>query len=55
MAKLAGELKKPDGLIVLRPEDIPGKIDKVKVSNSAAWGKSSKFISPKWDQDDRRT
>jgi DNA polymerase-4 len=38
MAKLAGELKKPDGLIVLRPEDIPGKIDKVKVSELCGVG-----------------
>jgi DNA polymerase-4 len=38
MAKLAGELKKPDGLIVLRPEDIPGKIDNVKVSELCGVG-----------------
>jgi len=38
MAKLAGELKKPDGLIVLRPEDIPGKIENVKVSELCGVG-----------------
>ena len=38
MAKLAGELKKPDALIILRPEDIPGKIEKVKVSELCGVG-----------------
>lgn len=38
MAKLAGELKKPDALIVLRPEDIPHKIKNVKVSELCGVG-----------------
>jgi len=38
MAKLAGELKKPDALIVIRPEDIPHKIENVKVSELCGVG-----------------
>ena len=39
MAKLAGELKKPDALIVLREEDIPHKIENVAVSELCGVGR----------------
>jgi DNA polymerase-4 len=39
MAKLAGELKKPDALIILRPEDIPEKIKDVPVSKLCGIGR----------------
>ena len=39
MAKFAGELKKPDALIVLRPEDIPEKIKDVPVSKLCGVGR----------------
>lgn len=39
MAKLAGELKKPDALIVLREEDIPSKIENVPVSELCGVGR----------------
>jgi len=39
MAKLAGELKKPDGLIILREEDIPEKIKDVPVSELCGVGR----------------
>ncbi len=39
LAKLAGELKKPDALIILRPEDIPEKIKEVKVSKLCGVGR----------------
>jgi DNA polymerase-4 len=39
LAKLAGELKKPDGLNELRPADIPGKIDGIKVSELCGVGR----------------
>jgi len=39
LAKLAGELKKPDALIILRPEDIPGKVKEVKVSKLCGVGR----------------
>jgi DNA polymerase IV len=39
MAKFAGELKKPDGLIVLRPEDIPDKIMEVPVRTLCGVGR----------------
>ena len=39
MAKLAGELKKPDALIILRPEDIPEKIKDVPVSELCGIGR----------------
>ncbi|MCX5725698.1 MAG: DNA polymerase IV [Candidatus Saganbacteria bacterium] len=38
MAKLAGELKKPDALIILSPRDIPFKIENVKVSELCGVG-----------------
>jgi DNA polymerase-4 len=38
MAKLAGELQKPDGLVILRKEDIPGKIEKVAVKELCGVG-----------------
>ena len=38
MAKFAGELKKPDALIILRPEDIPDKIKDVPVSKLCGIG-----------------
>jgi DNA polymerase-4 len=38
MAKFAGELKKPDALIILRPEDIPDKIKDVPVSKLCGVG-----------------
>jgi len=39
LAKLAGELKKPDGLTELWPQDIPGKIEKIKVSELCGVGR----------------
>lgn len=39
MAKLAGELKKPDALIILRQEDIPEKIKDVPVSKLCGVGR----------------
>jgi len=39
LAKLAGELKKPDALIILRPEDIPNKVAEVKVSKLCGVGR----------------
>ena len=39
LAKLAGELKKPDALIILRPEDIPHKVAEVKVSKLCGVGR----------------
>lgn len=38
IAKLAGELKKPDGITILRPEDIPDKIRDLKVSKLCGIG-----------------
>ena len=39
LAKLAGELKKPDALIILRTEDIPDKIAGVKVGKLCGVGR----------------
>jgi DNA polymerase-4 len=39
LAKLAGELKKPDGLNELWPTDIPGKIENIKVSELCGVGR----------------
>ena len=39
MAKLAGELQKPDGLVVLKPEDIPSKIKNVPVKELCGVGR----------------
>jgi len=39
MAKFAGELKKPDALIVLRPEDIPDKVKDVPVEKLCGVGR----------------
>ncbi|MCU0641723.1 MAG: DNA polymerase IV [Candidatus Margulisbacteria bacterium] len=39
LAKLAGELKKPDGLNELWPPDIPGKIEQIKVSELCGVGR----------------
>ena len=39
MAKFAGELKKPDALIILRPEDIPEKIKDVPVAKLCGVGR----------------
>jgi len=39
LAKLAGELKKPDALIILRAEDIPDKVQDVKVSKLCGVGR----------------
>lgn len=39
MAKFAGELKKPDALIILNPEDIPSKIADVPVSKLCGVGR----------------
>jgi DNA polymerase-4 len=39
MAKFAGELKKPDAMILLRPEDIPDKIKDVEVSKLCGVGR----------------
>ncbi|NQU16808.1 MAG: DNA polymerase IV [Candidatus Saganbacteria bacterium] len=41
MAKLAGELKKPDGLIILKKEDIPEKIKDVAVKKLCGIGKKT--------------
>lgn len=39
LAKLAGELKKPDGLNTLNKEDIPAKVEHVKVSELCGVGR----------------
>jgi DNA polymerase-4 len=39
LAKLAGELKKPDALIILRQEDVPDKVKEVKVSKLCGVGR----------------
>ncbi len=39
MAKFAGELKKPDALIILRPEDIPSKVKDVPVKELCGVGR----------------
>jgi len=39
MAKLAGELKKPDGLVILKREDIPAKIKDVSVGKFCGVGR----------------
>lgn len=39
MAKFAGELKKPDAIITLRPDDIPGKVDGAEVSKLCGVGR----------------
>lgn len=39
MAKFAGELKKPDALIILRPEDIPSKVVDVPVKELCGIGR----------------
>jgi DNA polymerase-4 len=39
MAKFAGELKKPDALMILRPEDIPEKVNDVEVSKLCGVGR----------------
>lgn len=41
MAKLAGELKKPDGLVTLNPKDIPDKIKDVPVSKLCGIGRKT--------------
>jgi DNA polymerase-4 len=46
MAKLAGELQKPDGLVILRPEDIPEKIKDVPVKELCGVGrKIEKYLA----------
>jgi len=39
LAKLAGELKKPDGLMVIRPEDVPQKLMNIEVSRLCGVGR----------------
>jgi len=39
MAKFAGELKKPDALIVLKPEEIPERVKDVPVSKLCGIGR----------------
>ena len=39
MAKFAGELKKPDAIIILRPEDIPSKVKDVPVKELCGVGR----------------
>jgi DNA polymerase-4 len=39
MAKLAGELKKPDGLTIIRPEDVPDKLENLPVSKLCGIGR----------------
>lgn len=39
MAKFAGELKKPDAIIILTPDDIPGKVADVEVSKLCGIGR----------------
>jgi DNA polymerase-4 len=41
LAKLAGELQKPDGLVILRKEDIPEKIKDVRVSEFCGIGRKT--------------
>jgi len=38
MAKLAGELKKPDGLMMIKPEDVPNKLKDLPVSKLCGVG-----------------
>jgi len=46
LAKLAGELKKPDGLVILRSEDIPEKIKDVPVNKLCGVGrKLEKYLA----------
>ena len=40
LAKLATELEKPNGLVVLNPEDLPDKLFKLKLSDICGVGKS---------------
>lgn len=39
LAKLAGELKKPDGLTIIRPEDVPGKLLDIPVAKLCGVGR----------------
>ena len=39
MAKLAGELKKPDGLTIIKPEDVPDKLEDLPVSKLCGVGR----------------
>jgi len=39
LAKLAGELKKPDGLVIIRPEDVPHRLENIKVSDLCGVGR----------------
>jgi len=46
MAKFAGELQKPDGLVILRPDDIPEKIKDVAVKELCGVGrKIEKYLA----------
>lgn len=46
LAKLAGELQKPDGLVVIRPEDFPHKVNDVAVSEFCGVGrKLTQYLS----------
>jgi DNA polymerase-4 len=39
LAKLAGELKKPDGLTIIRPEEVPGKLLDIPVAKFCGVGR----------------
>lgn len=39
LAKIASDWKKPDGLFVIRPEDVKGFVQDLKVEKLLAWGK----------------
>jgi DNA polymerase-4 len=39
LAKLAGELKKPDGLTIIRPEEVPGKLLDIPVAKLCGVGR----------------
>jgi len=39
LAKLAGELKKPDGLMMIQPEDVPEKLKDIEVSKLCGVGR----------------
>jgi DNA polymerase-4 len=39
LAKLAGELRKPDGLMVIRPGDVPQKLENIEVSKLCGVGR----------------
>ena len=41
LAKSATNMQKPDGLVVIRPDDIPGKLYQLKLTDSPGVGRST--------------